>query len=111
MNASNGREPEQLGFRALADPTRRNILRLLATNDMTIAEVAENFEMTRAAVKKHLNILSEGNLISVQVKGRSRVNALNPDGLRQVVDWFSFFNAFWDERLDNLKSAIEKDLQ
>lgn len=102
---------EQMGFRALADPTRRNILRLLASNEMTIAEVAENFEMTRAAVKKHLSVLSEGNLISVQVSGRTRVNTLNPEGLRRVFDWFGYFDAFWDDRLNTLKSEIEKDLQ
>lgn len=103
--------PEQLGFRALADPTRRDILRLLASNQMTIAEVAENFDMTRAAVKKHLSILNEGNLISVQVDGRTRVNTLNPDGLKRVFDWFSYFDAFWDDRLATLKSEIEKDMQ
>ena len=102
---------EQLGFRALADPTRRDILRLLASNQMTIAEVAENFEMTRAAVKKHLSILSEGELISVEIQGRTRVNALNPDGLRRVFDWFSYFDAFWDDRLNTLKLEIEKDMQ
>lgn len=102
---------EQMGFRALADPTRRDILRLLASDRMTIAEVAENFEMTRAAVKKHLSILSEGNLISVEVDGRTRVNALNPDGLKRVFDWFSYFDAFWDDRLNTLKSEIEKDMQ
>lgn len=102
---------EQMGFRALADPTRRNILRLLAANEMTIAEVAENFDMTRAAVKKHLSILSEGNLITTQVSGRARLNALNPEGLKQVFDWFSYFDAFWDARLNTLKSEIEKDMQ
>lgn len=102
---------EQMGFRALADPTRRRILRLLASKEMTIAEVAENFEMTRAAVKKHLSILSEGDLISVQTSGRSRVNALNPEGLRSVFDWFSYFDAVWDDRLNTLKSEIEKDMQ
>lgn len=104
-------EQEQLGFRALADPTRRNILQLLAANNMTIAEVAQNFDMTRAAVKKHLTILHEGNLISVQVDGRSRMNALNPDGLKRLFDWFSYFDAFWDSHLDKLKSEIERDIQ
>lgn len=100
-----------MGFRALADPTRRSILQLLANKDMTIAEVADNFQMTRAAVKKHLIILSEGNLISVQVDGRSRLNSLNVDGLKQVFDWFGYFDAFWDERLEKLKFEIEKDIQ
>ncbi len=102
---------QQMGFRALADPTRRSILQLLANDDMTIAEVAENFQMTRAAVKKHLTILNEGNLISVQVDGRSRRNSLNADGLKQVFDWFGYFDAFWDSRLNTLKSEIEKDIQ
>ena len=84
---------------------------MLATNEMTIAEVADNFDMTRAAVKKHLSILNEGDLITVRVSGRARVNALNPAGLRQVFDWFSYFDAFWDDRLSTLKSEIEKDMQ
>ena len=103
--------PEQMGFRALADPTRRSILQLLATRDMTIAEVADNFDMTRAAVKKHLTILNEGDLIRVQTQGRSRLNTLNADGLKRLSDWFSFFDAFWDARLDILKAEIEKDVQ
>jgi DNA-binding transcriptional ArsR family regulator len=100
-----------MAFRALADPTRRSILQLLANNDMTIAEVAENFQMTRPAVKKHLTILNEGGLIAVQADGRSKRNTLNVDGLRNVYDWFEFFDAFWDSRLDALKSEIEKEIQ
>jgi DNA-binding transcriptional ArsR family regulator len=100
-----------MGFRALADPTRRRILELLATRDMTIAEVSENFDMTRAAVKKHLNILSEGDLISVEVEGRTRRNTLNANGLVRLVDWFGYFDAFWDGKLSTLKSEIEKDIQ
>ncbi len=103
--------PEQLGFRALADPTRRNILHLLAQRDMTIAEVAQNFQMTRAAVKKHLTILTQGDLISVRTHGRTRLNALNHHGIQRIGDWFSYFDAFWDDRLSALKSEIEKDIQ
>lgn len=103
--------PEHLGFRALADPTRRSILRMLANDNMTIAQVADNFDMTRAAVKKHLTILQEGNLIAIQTDGRTRLNSLNPDGLRLVFDWFGFFDAFWDSRLDALRTEIEKDIQ
>lgn len=103
--------PEQMGFRALSDPTRRSILQLLAQRQMTIAEVADNFSMTRAAVKKHLTILQDGNLISVHTDGRTRRNSLNPAGLKQVADWFGYFDAFWDSRLATLKSEIEKDIQ
>jgi len=96
-------------FRALADPTRRDILLMLRDKEMTIAEVAENFDMTRAAVKKHLTVLSDGGLITVRAQGRERINALNPIGMAPVRDWLTFFDAFWDDRLSTLKSAIEKD--
>ena len=99
---------EKMGFRALADHSRKSNLQLLASNDMTICEFADNFQMTRAAEKKHLTILNEGNLISVQVDGRSCLNALIADGLKQVFDWFGYFDAFWDSRLNTLKSEIEK---
>ena len=102
-------EPEHMGFRALADPTRRGILHLLAERDMSIAEVADNFQMTRAAVKNHLTVLKEGHLITMNRDGREQMNALNPDGLKQVFDWFSYFESFWDDRLATLKTEIEKD--
>ena len=98
---------EQLAFRALADPTRRGILHILAERQLTIAEVAENFEMTRVAVKKHLRILEEGDLIIVKKVGRARINQLNAQGMKSVRDWLSFFDAFWDDRLAALKSEIE----
>lgn len=101
----------QPAFRALADPTRRSILTMLAENDMTIAEVADQFDMTRAAVKKHLTVLSDGGLITTTVRGRERINSHNPAGLAPVMDWLSYFDQFWDDRLSALKSAIEKDIQ
>lgn len=75
---------------------------------MTIGEVAANFDMTRAAVKKHLIILEEGDLVRVTPRGRERVNRLNPDGLRSAADWMSHFSQFWDDRLANLKTAVEE---
>ena len=99
----------QSAFRALSDPTRRDILRLLTQQDMTIAEVTDQFDITRPAVKKHLTILQEGNLIQVQAKGRERVNSLNPAGMAPVLDWLEYFNTFWDDRLSSLKTIIEKE--
>lgn len=93
-------------FRALADPSRRKILSHLAQRDMTIAEVAENFDMTRAAVKKHLTILEQGNLISVTTQGRERINHLEPEALQSAADWINHFSQFWDTRLGALQSAI-----
>ncbi|MDJ0629438.1 MAG: metalloregulator ArsR/SmtB family transcription factor [Rhodobacter sp.] len=104
-------EPLQSAFRALADPTRRGILTLLAQSEMTIGEVTEAFPMTRAAVKKHLTILEEGRLIEVEPRGRERVNRLRPGALKPVSDWITQLDAAWDDRLADLKSAIERDLQ
>lgn len=104
MNAA-----EQGAFRALADPTRREILRHLSTKDMTIAEVSDRFEVTRGAIKKHLVILEEGNLISTKARGRERVNSLRPEGLKAAKDWLRHFDRFWDEKLTGLASAIENN--
>lgn len=99
----------QATFRALADPTRREILRILARNEMTIGEVASQFDMTRAAVKKHLTILEQGKVISVHKAGRERVNRLEPRGLRPAYDWIAAFDRFWDDRLARLADAVEGD--
>jgi DNA-binding transcriptional ArsR family regulator len=100
-------EGNQGAFRALADPTRRQILMHLCDADMTIGEVSNQFEMTRAAVKKHLIILEEGNLISVHIKGRERINRLEPLGMKSASEWLNYFSRFWDDKLGKLSSAIE----
>ncbi len=102
-------EPDAIqgAFRALADPTRRGILLHLSNQDMTIGEVADQFDITRAAVKKHLTILEEGDLISVRVSGRERINHLEPATLKSVSDWLGYFNRYWDDRLARLGDAIE----
>jgi DNA-binding transcriptional ArsR family regulator len=99
----------QEAFRALADPTRRSILMLLSSQDMSIGEVAAKFEVTRGAIKKHLSILEEGKLISVRIAGRERINHLEPNTLRAVSDWLGYFDKYWDERLAGLKQAIENE--
>lgn len=109
-NVSNLKLYETQGaFRALSDPTRRGILMLLSERDMTIGDVSEHFDITRAAVKKHLNILQEGALISVRSSGRERINKLEPLGLKSAVDWLNYFNQFWDQKLSTLQQAVENE--
>jgi len=100
---------EHGAFRALADPTRRQILMHLSLSDMTIGEVSDQFNMTRAAIKKHLVILEEGQLISVRTSGRERINKLEPLGLKSATEWLNYFNQFWDNKLGALKTAIDDD--
>lgn len=99
----------QGSFKALADPTRRMILMHLSAQDMTVQELTDNFDMTRAAVKKHLNILEKGKLIRAQRRGRERINSLDPSGMKSVIDWLNYFDRFWDKRLESLKNAIEAE--
>lgn len=97
----------QPAFRALADPTRREILMMLGDDDLTVAEVAGHFDMTRAAVKKHLTVLEDGALIRSEARGRERVHYLKPEAIRPVFDWLRFFDRFWDTKLEDLKHAVE----
>ncbi len=97
----------QSSFKALADPTRRSILMHLSKQDMTVQELTDNFDMTRAAVKKHLTILENGNLIKAHRQGRDRINSLDTLGMKSVTEWLNYFDQFWDERLDSLRTAIE----
>ena len=102
----------QVTFRALSDPTRRAILMHLHQGDMTIGEVTDKFDMTRAAIKKHLTILEQGKVISVQTSGRERINHLEPMALKPVSEWINFFSVFWDEHLTKLQQTIiEKEQQ
>lgn len=79
----------------------------LREREMTIAEVVEHFAITRGAVKKHLNILEEGRLISVHKHGRERINRLEPAALEPVSEWLDYFGRYWDARLEKLKHTIE----
>jgi len=107
MIARNQAPDVQGAFRALADPTRRDILVLLSRQDMTIGEVSGRFAMTRAAIKKHLTILEEGQLISVRARGRERINHLETANLKAAAEWLNYFNHFWDQRLAALRDAVE----
>ena len=91
----------QSSFKALADPTRRMILMHLSTQDMTVKELTGYFDMTRAAVKKHLTILENGRLITAHRQGRDRINRLDAKGLKTVTEWLNYF--------DKLKNVIEKE--
>ena len=97
----------QGAFRALADPSRREMLTRLRDGEMSIGDMAEHFPTTRAAVKKHLTILEQGKLISVHARGRERINRLQPLALKDVAGWLDYFSNFWDDKLTKLQTAVE----
>ena len=82
---------------------------LLAAGDQSLNQITANYDMTRPAVTKHLKILQQGGLIEVRANGRERIHSLQPEALKTVSDWLSFFSQFWDEKLANLKHAVEMD--
>ncbi len=94
-------------FQAIADPSRRKILELLAEKERPISEISENFPMTRTAVVKHLTILSEAELIKGEKIGREKRYSLQSEPLRQVKDWVAYYEQFWDNKLSMLKHYVE----
>jgi DNA-binding transcriptional ArsR family regulator len=95
-------------FRAIADPTRREILRLLRKNGQTVGEIAQNFSVSRPAVSKHLHLLRSAGLIVSRREGTATRCSLNAKPLRAVNDWLRDYEAFWAEALHGLKSYVEK---
>jgi DNA-binding transcriptional ArsR family regulator len=96
-------------FRAIADPTRRNILRLLRGGERSVGEIAANFEQSRPAISKHLRVLRSAGLIVTQERGAARICGLNAKPLRAVDAWLSDYKAFWGESMRNLKRYVEEN--
>ncbi len=94
-------------FQAIADPTRRAILTLLATQAMTAGAIAANFDTARPTVSKHLQILSECELLKPQQNGREIVYHLNPNKMKEVADFIAPFAKMWDERFNTLESIMK----
>ncbi len=97
-------------YSAVADPTRRRLLNLLAAADeLPLHEITAQFGMGRTAISKHLSILKEAGLVSDRKVGRETRYHLNPAPLREIQDWVTFYERFWTERIDYLKTLLEED--
>jgi DNA-binding transcriptional ArsR family regulator len=98
-------------FQALADPTRRAILVLIAAQAMTPNAIAENFPSARQTISKHIKVLTESQLVSQEYSGREIYYHLNAKKMKEAVDWFAPFQKLWDGRfskLDNLLVTMKK---
>jgi DNA-binding transcriptional ArsR family regulator len=102
-------DASDLLFKALADPSRRKILRLLAREEMPLRRIEASFRMSRPAVIKHIRVLKACRLVRVRREGRRTIHRLNARPLRAVEDWVSHFDRFWDEGLRRLKRQVEAD--
>lgn len=96
-------------FHALAEPSRRRILVLLAGHERSVTRIAERFQQTRPAISQHLRVLLDAGLVEQRKVGRERLYRARPEGLREVVDWLSYFDAFWARGLDGLGAYLGRD--
>ena len=92
---------------AIADPTRRRIVELLAVRERTAGELVDEFDMSAPAISQHLNVLREAGLVTTRAEGQSRIQALNPEGLDELDTWLEKTRAVWSRRLD----ALERELR
>lgn len=94
-------------FHAIADPTRRQILGLIAGQSLTLNGVAEKFKISRPAVSKHVRILKECGLINIRKDGRERYCEPKLEKLKEVSSWVEKYRIFWTEKLDRLEKFLE----
>ena len=93
-------------FQAIADPTRRAILVLIAAQAMTPNAIAENFDSTRQAVSKHLKILTECELLKQEQKGREIYYSLEINKMKEIEQWLEQFKKIWESRFDQLDEVL-----
>jgi len=96
-------------FQAIADPTRRQIIGLIANNPLNLNAVSEKFTISRPAISKHIRILTECGLVEIKQAGRERFCYANLQQLKQVNEWTEKYRAFWTQKLDALENFLVKE--
>lgn len=94
----------ELAFQALAEPRRREILRLVRDRPRSVNEIAERFDVTQQAISQHLKVLKDAGLVAVRPDGQRRIYVIRPEGLAALRD---FLAEFWPDSLQRLKQAVE----
>ena len=98
-------------FQVIGDAGRRKMLMLLSEDSLTINSLAENFNMSRPAVSKHVKILHEAGFITITDIGRERYCTLKKEGFQELQEWISHFDKFWTSKLKKLETLLNKKLQ
>lgn len=98
-------------FHALADPTRRAMLRSLASRELSVSELAAPFDMSLAAASKHLQTLERAGLVDRTIQGRTHVCRLSAAPLADAQEWLRYYERFWSERLDDLERELQRHKQ
>jgi DNA-binding transcriptional ArsR family regulator len=97
-------------FQVIADPSRRQMMMMLSKNNMTISSLAENFDMSRPAVSKHIKIMYNAGFISITDIGRERYCTLKQDGFDELQGFISYFDKFWTGKLKKLETLLNQKL-
>jgi DNA-binding transcriptional ArsR family regulator len=95
---------------AIADPTRRRIVEMLAEGERTAGEIVAGFQMSAPAISQHLKVLREAGWVKVRVDRQHRIHSLNPTALSEVESWAARTRQFWEGRLDALEKALQADV-
>ena len=95
-------------FQAIADPTRRDIINLIAHQTLTPNGVADSFDISRQAISKHIKILTECGVITITQQGRERYCFIQPQKMNEVADWLASFRKIWESRFDKLDNLLMK---
>ena len=95
-------------FQVIGDPSRRKMLLLLSNDTLTINSLADNFEMSRPAVSKHIKVLHNAGFITITDIGRERYCTLKKDGFDELQSWISHFDKFWASKLKKLETLLNK---
>ena len=98
-------------FQAIADPTRREIIGLLANQQLNLNSIADNFDISRPAVSKHIKILRQCGLITIKQDGRDRYCKANFVKLNEVASWVEQYRKFWNQKLDALGDFLENETE
>jgi DNA-binding transcriptional ArsR family regulator len=98
-------------FQVIADPSRRAMMHLLSNDSMTINALAENFDMSRPAVSKHLKIMHRAGFISITDVGRERYCTLKQDGFTELQNFIDYFDKFWTAKLNKLEAVLNSKTQ
>ncbi|MEM6767908.1 MAG: metalloregulator ArsR/SmtB family transcription factor [Bacteroidota bacterium] len=95
-------------FQAIADPVRRDIIDMLAKESLTVNAIADQFDISRPAVSKHIKILKECGLLKTVPRGRERVCVIIPEELSMVSDWVNQHKRLWVQKLDSLEAYLQQ---
>ncbi|RRJ62531.1 ArsR family transcriptional regulator [Paenibacillus oralis] len=96
-------------FQAIADPTRRELLRLLGDRELPLKDISGRFPMSRTAVSKHLRVLAEAGLVQERKVGRETRYRLDADPLLELKRWLDYYERFWENKLSMLKHYVESE--